>query len=107
LNELYQENFTESGAVQVVLLSKDLDIKNMASINYLTKLYIDSLNTSPEKMLLHLRKDYPNSDSYTPTTLRRTAYNFQEGKSLKLAIENLYNLIKKENYLATRILEFN
>lgn len=107
LDQLYQDNFTDNSAVQVVLISKDLDIRTMASINYLTKLYIDSLNTNPDKMLLRLATDYPNSSNYTTTTIQRTSYNFQEGKGLKLAIENLYNLIKKENNLAKRILEFN
>jgi len=107
LNQLYYDNFTNNSAVQVVLLSKDLDIKNVASINYLTKLYIDSLNTNPEKMLLHLSADYPNSSSYTTTTIKRTSYSYKDGNDLKNAIANLYTLIKKENYLATRILELN
>lgn len=107
LDQLYQANFPGNKAAQVVLISKDLDLKNIASISYLTKLYIDSLRTNPERMLLQIGEDYPNSSNYTSTTIKRTSYNYQDGESLKLAIENLYNLIKKENYLAKRILELN
>lgn len=107
LDQLYQENFADNSAVQVLLISKDLDVKNIAIINYLTKLYADSLTTSPEKMLPQIADDYPNSSDYTIQTLTRTSYNYQDGAKLKSSIEELYKLIKKENYLAKRVLELN
>ncbi len=107
LNQLYEDNFKTTSAVQVLLISKDLDMKNIASINYLTKLYSDSLRTNPELMLTRIGADYPNRGEYTLNTLKRTAFNYQDGESLKNSIENLYKLIKKENNLAERILELN
>lgn len=107
LNQLYLDNFKSTAAAQVVLISKELDAKNMTSINYLTKLYIDSLNTYPEKMLKAIDADYPNSSEYTSRTIKRTSYNYQDGENLKNSIANLFNLIQKENALAKRILEFN
>lgn len=107
LNQLYIDNFTNSDATQVLLLSKDIDIKNIAGINYLSKLYIDSLSRSPDKMLLQIGKDYPNSSEYTIRTLNRTSYSYLDGEPLKNSIDSLFKLIKEENYLAKRILELN
>lgn len=107
LNDLYAKAFPDSHPAQVILLVRDLDIKNIATINYLTKVYIDSLQTHPELMLKKLGADFPNSQDYTVETLRRTSYYYQDGATLQEAINQLFQITNKENNLADTVLELN
>jgi len=107
LNQLFRENLADFNATQVVLLSKDLDIKNIAGINYLTKVYIDSLQTEPERFIANLPQDFPNRGAYTAKTIARTSYSYLDGKNLSNSIDNLYKLINRKNCLAERILDLN
>lgn len=107
LDQLFKDNLGDFNASQVVLLSKDLDIKDVAGINYLTKVYIDSLRSDPGKFLSYLPQDFPNRQAYTQETITRTSYFYLDGKNLSKSITNLYTLINRKNYLAERILDLN
>ncbi len=107
LNQLFIDNLADFNATQVVLLSKDLDLRNVASLNYLTKVYIDSLRSDPERFISSLPQDFPNRQAYTPKTIIRTSYFYLAGEDLNNSITKLYNLIDRKNYLAERVLDLN
>lgn len=107
LNDLTTAAFPDLHPAQVVLIVRNLDIKSIASINYLTKCYIDTLQTSPEKMLEQIGSDYPNSQDYTVETLQRTSYYYQDGVILQDAINQLFQITNKENHLADTVLELD
>ncbi len=107
LDQLFKEHIKGISASQVVLLARDLDLRSIGAIHYLSKVYIDSLKNHPQVFLDRLDQDFPNRNAYNLQTIQRTAYNFLDGQDLSTSLDSLFKILNKENHLAERILELN
>lgn len=107
LNQLFTENITQINACQVLLLARNLDLRSEGVVNYLSKIYVDSLTWQAEKFINRLPENFPNRDAYHLQTIKRSSYNFLAGKELESSLDSLFKILKKDNYLAERILELN